>query len=82
MESLHGINDASRGEAIGQQRVIRVVLMEPRHDFVGLWMQDEFTAFEPDGRLARDATAVHDTLDVIKSQVLVLFLPDVAMLAT
>ena len=82
MESLHGIDNPLRGQAIGQQRVIRVVLMEPRHDFIGLRMQDEFASFEPDGRLARDATAVHDTLDVIKCQVLVLFLPDVAMLAT
>jgi len=82
MESLHGIDNPLRGQAIGQQRVIRVVLMEPCHDFISLRMQDEFTAFKPDGRLARDATAVHDSLDVIKSQVLVLFLPDVAMLAT
>lgn len=81
MESLHGIDNALRSEAIGQQRVIRMVLMEPRHDFVGLWMQDEFASFEPDGRLARDATAVHDSLDVVKRQVLVLFLPDVAVLA-
>ncbi len=80
MESLHGIDDASRGEAIGQQRVIRMVLMEPRHDFVGLWMQDEFASFEPDGRSMCDATAAHDSLDVVKSEVLAFFLPDVAVL--
>ena len=81
MESLHGIDDASRGEAIGQQRVIRVVLMEPRHDFVGLWMQDEFASFKPDGRPARDATALHDAPYVVERQLFTLFLPDVAVLA-
>lgn len=80
MESLHGIDDTLRGEAIGQQRVIGVVLMEPFHDFISLGMQDEFASFEPDGRSMCDATAAHDSLDVVKSEVLAFFLPDVAVL--
>jgi hypothetical protein len=58
-----------------------VVLMKPCHDFISLWMQDEFAAFEPDGCPARNTTAPHDVLDVIERQVLTLFLPDVAVLA-
>jgi hypothetical protein len=80
MEPLHGIDGTLRGEAIGQQRVIGVMLMEPCHDFVGLWMQDEFATFEPDGRSMCDATAAHDSLDVIESEELAFFLPDIAML--
>lgn len=82
MESLHCIDNPLRGQAICQQRVIGVVLKEPCHDFISLRMQDKFASFEPYGRLICDATAAHDSLDVTKSQALVLFLPDVAMLAT
>jgi hypothetical protein len=55
--------------------------MEPCHDFISLWMQDEFSSFEPDGRRACNATALHDAPDVFERQVFTLFLPDVAVLA-
>ena len=80
-ESLHGIDNPLRSEAISQQRVIRVVLMKPCHDFISLWMQDEFASFKPDGRPARDATALHDAPYVVERQLFTLFLPDVAVLA-
>ena len=77
----HGLDDALRCKGVSEQGVVGMMVVKPCHDFVGLRMQDEFTAFEPDGRLARDATAVHDTLDVIERQVFTLLLPDVAVLA-
>ena len=81
MIAPHGLDDTLWHQGVSQQRVIRVVLMKPCHDFISLWMQDKFASFKSDGRPARNATVLHDVLDVIERQVLTLFLPDVAVLA-
>lgn len=77
----NSIDNPLRSEAISQQRVIRVVLMKPCQYLIDLRMQDEFASFEPDGRPACDATALHDAPDVVERQVFPFFLPDVAVLA-
>ena len=68
-------------ESVGQQRVVRMVLMEPLHDFVRLRVQDELAALQSDRRSSRDASAFHDSLNVGEWQVFDRLLPDVAMLA-
>jgi hypothetical protein len=77
-----GIYDTTGRETIRQQRVVRVMLAEPRHDLRGLRVQDELAALQANRRPLGHASALHDGYNIIKRQMLYwAFLPDVAVLA-
>jgi len=76
-----GVYDTTGRETIGKQRVVRVMLAEPRHDFRSLWVEDELAALQSDGCMSGNTPARHDAFDVIKRQMFHPLLPDVAVLA-
>ena len=77
----YGIDNSPGCKAVGQQRVIWMMGLEPFQYLIGLRMQNELAAFQSDRGAMSDAFALHDTFDVIKRQMLMSFLPDVAVLA-
>jgi len=77
-----GIYDPTGRETIRQQREVRVMLAEPRHDLRSLRVEDELAALQSHGRPSGDASALHHGYNIIKRQMLYwAFLPDVAVLA-
>jgi hypothetical protein len=58
-----------------------VILLKPGHDFLGLRMQQELTAFETYNGATGNAFALHHPLDVIERKMFRFLLPDIAMLA-
>ena len=76
------IGDLFRRQPVGEQRVVRVMLAEPRHYFRGLRVEDELAALQSYGRPFGDALALHDSPDVVERQMFHPLLPDVAMLAS
>ena len=64
--STNSIYNPMGREAIRQQRVVRMMLLKPRHDFRSLRMQDELATLQAYGCPFGDALALHDSTDVIK----------------
>ena len=65
MMAPDGVNDMTGSKAIGKQGVVWMMLLEPRHDFRSLWMEDELATLQPYGRMACHTSAFHHLLNVI-----------------
>ena len=70
MVLAHGVDDERRCKSVGQQRVFRVIVLQPRHDFLCLRMEQEFATFEAYDRATCDALALHDGFDFVESEIL------------
>jgi len=76
-----GIYDTTGCETIGKQRIVRVMLTEPRHNFRNLRVEDELAALQSYGSMSGNTLAHHDVFNVIKRQMFHPLLPDIAVLA-
>ena len=66
LRATDGFYDTAGRETIRQQRVVRMMLAEPRHDFRSLWVQDKLATLQSYGCSFCDAFALHDSSDVIE----------------
>jgi hypothetical protein len=55
--------------------------MKPRHDFIGLRMQDELATLQSYDSLFGHTSALHDSLNIFERQMFYFLLPDIAVLA-
>ena len=77
----HGVYDLVGGKAVGEEGVVRVVLVEPGHYLPVLGMQHELAAFEAYHGPGRNAFAADYGLDFVETEAFVRLLPYGAMLA-
>ncbi len=77
----HRLNNLSRGQAVRQQSIVRMVQSEPFHDLIRLGMKHELPSLQSDHRSGRDAFAAYYPLDVLQGQMLHRLFPYRAVLA-
>ncbi len=66
---LDGLNEVTGFEAVGEQIEVGVMDRKPLHDLQSLWMQQELTALQPNGRTGRNGLALHDLDDLFQAQI-------------
>ena len=65
--AFHGSDHLFYGQSVGKQRVVGVMCVEPLHDFVGLGMQNKFSALQPHHCFGGNTSAVHQLDNVVQS---------------
>ena len=71
-----------RFQAVGQQRVVWVIILKPLHNSISLWVENKLSSFQSYCSVSRYALTFHHIFDVRKRKMFYWLLPNGAMLAT